>query len=110
MKHSERDDVDGAVRMERGEVVTYIVYVRVYVYRLIATVYTVYLSARTGRSPSRVQQSRRPAPRRLCPPPSPTARAETVLAVRSGGRLARVSLSCPLSLSLTFTRGSHGVV
>ena len=96
MKDGERDDVDGAVRMEHGEAVTYIVYVRVYVYRLIATVYTVYLSARTGRSPPRVQQPRRPAPRRLGPPPSPTARAETLLAVRSGGMLARVSLSCPL--------------
>ena len=74
MKDSERDDVDGAVRMEHGEAVTYIVYVRVYVYRLIATVYTVYLSARTGRSPPRVQQPRRPAPRRLCPPPSLAAR------------------------------------
>ena len=41
MKHSERDDVDGAVRMEHGEAVTYIVYVRAYVYRLIATVYIV---------------------------------------------------------------------
>ena len=41
MKDSERDDVDGAARMEHGEVVTYIVYVRVYVYRLFATVYTV---------------------------------------------------------------------
>ena len=87
MKDSERDDVDGAVRMEHGEVVTYIVYVRVYVYRLIATVYTVYLSARTGCSPSRLRQPRRPAPRRLCPPPSPTARAETLLAVRSGACL-----------------------
>ena len=96
MKDGERDNVHGAVRMEHGEVVTYIVYVRVYVYRLIATVYTVYLSARTGRSPPRVQQPRRPAPRRLCPPPSPTARAETLLAVRSGGMLVRVSLSCPL--------------
>ena len=110
MKDGERDDVDGAVRMEHGEAVTYIVYVRVYVYRLIATVYIVYLSARTGRSPPRLQQPRRPAPRRLCPPPSPTARAETLLAVRSGGRLARVSLSCPFSLSLTFTRGSQSVV
>ena len=109
MKDGERDDVDGAVRMERGRVVTYIVYVRVYVYRLIATVYIVYLSARTGRSPSRLKQPRRPAPRRLCPPPSPTARGyETLLAVRSGGRLARVSLSCPLSPSLRFTRGSLG--
>ena len=36
MKDSERDDVDGAVRMEHGEVVTYIVNVRVYVYRLIS--------------------------------------------------------------------------
>ena len=109
MKDGERDDVDGAVRMEHGEVVTYIVYVRVYVYRLITTVYIVYLSARTGRSPPRVQQPRRPAPRRLCPPPSPTARGhETLLAVRSGGRLARVSLSCPLSPSLRFTRGSLG--
>ena len=87
MKDGERDDVDGAVRMEHGEAVTYIVYVRVYVYRLIATVYTVYLSARTGRSPPRVQQPRRPAPRRLCPPPSPTARAETLLAVRTGACL-----------------------
>ena len=87
MKDGERDDVDGAVRMEHGEAVTYIVYVRVYVYRLIATVYTIYLSARTGRSPPRVQQPRRPAPRRLCPPPSPTARAETLLAVRSGACL-----------------------
>ena len=32
MKDGERDDVDGAVRMEHGGVVTYIVYVRVYVY------------------------------------------------------------------------------
>ena len=70
--------------MEHGEAVTYIVYVRVYVYRLIATVYIVYLSARTGRSPPRVQQPRRPAPRRLCPLSSPTARGhEMLLAVRS---------------------------
>jgi len=32
MKDSERDDVDGAVRMEPGGVVTYIVYVRVCMY------------------------------------------------------------------------------
>ena len=57
MKDGERDDVDGAVRMEHGEAVTYIVYVRVYVYRLIAIVYIIYLSARTGRSPSRLQQT-----------------------------------------------------
>ncbi len=97
MKDGERDDVDGAVRMEHGEAVTYIVYVRVYVYRLIATVYIVYLSARTERSASRLHQPRRPAPRRLCPPPSPTARGQdTLLGVGSGGTLACVSLSCPL--------------
>ena len=108
MKHSERDDVDGAVRMEHGEVVTYIVYVRVYVYRLIATVYIVYLSARTGRSPPRVQQPRRPAPRRLCPPPSLAARGHET--PRSAGMLAWASLSCPLSLLLRFTRVDKCVV
>ena len=110
MKDGERDDVHGAVRMEHGGAVTYIIHVRQCIYRLFATIYIVYLSARTGRSPPRVQEPRRPAPRRLCPPPSPTARAETLLAVRTGGRLARVSLSCPLSLSLRFTRGSQRVV
>ena len=93
MKDGERDDVHGAVRMEHGGVVTYIVYVLVCVYRLIATVYIVYLSAPTERSASRLHQPRRPAPRRLCPPPSPTARAETLLAVRIRRMLAR--FLCP---------------
>ena len=59
---------------EHGRVVTYIVYVRVCLYRLFATVYIFYLSAHLERRPWRLQHSRVPAPGRLRPPPSLTAR------------------------------------
>ena len=76
-KDGERDDVHGAVRMEHGGAVTYIIYVRQCIYRLFATIYIVYLSARTDCSPSRLQQPHRPAPRRLRPPPCQSVRAGT---------------------------------
>ena len=59
---------------EHEGVVTYIVYVRVCLYRLLATVYIFYLSAHLERHPWRLQHSRLPAPGRLRPPPSLTAR------------------------------------
>ena len=53
--------------MEQGGLVTYIVCVRVCVYRLFTTVYILYLSAHIEHRSMFLQQPRRPAPRRRCP-------------------------------------------
>ena len=96
---------------EHGRVVTYIVYVRVCVYRLFTMVYILYLSAHIERRSSRLHQPRRRAPRRRCPPPCTTPRGhETLVAVRSGAMFVWFSLPCPFSPSLRFAQGSNSRV